>query len=122
MSTFDQWTIGPVFYSALIVAEALGNSNNSQVLDLQANNGSIYSPAYAVYENGNLARVALFNFITDPSGASAYSVDISIAGGTVPSQVFVKCVRRCLASASPTCDTHGADIPDAVPGTSWPHQ
>ncbi|KAG1829911.1 hypothetical protein DFJ58DRAFT_825241 [Suillus subalutaceus] len=64
--------VGPIYYSALVVAEALGSSNVAQVLDLQAN-----------------VRVALTNFITDPSGNSNYTASISI-GGTVPAQVQVK--------------------------------
>ncbi|KAG1807867.1 glycoside hydrolase family 79 protein [Suillus subaureus] len=88
-STFNQWTIGPIYYSALVVAEALGSSNTAQVLDLQANGGSDYTPGYAIYENGQPVRVALTNFITDPSGNSDYTANISI-GGTVPAQVQVK--------------------------------
>ncbi|KAK0433146.1 hypothetical protein EV421DRAFT_1892992 [Armillaria borealis] len=65
-STFRQWTI------ALIT-------------DLNANNGSIYTPAYAIYESGNPVRVALFNYITDPSGASNYTA--SIYAGDGPSQL-----------------------------------
>ncbi|KIK59064.1 glycoside hydrolase family 79 protein [Collybiopsis luxurians FD-317 M1] len=95
-STFHQWTIGPVYYSTLIVAEALGTSNQSQILDLSANNNNIYTPAYAVYEKGNPVRVALFNYITDPSGASDYTASIAIGGGqtgtsnATPGQVKVK--------------------------------
>ncbi|KAG1733524.1 glycoside hydrolase family 79 protein [Suillus lakei] len=88
-STFHQWTIGPVYYSALVVAEALGASNTAQVLDLQANGGNDYTPGYAIYESGQPVRIALTNFITDPSGNSDYTASISI-GGTVPAQVKVK--------------------------------
>jgi hypothetical protein len=45
---------------------------------------------YAIYENGVLARVALFNYITDATGASNYKATITISGGTVPSSVQVK--------------------------------
>lgn len=51
-STFHQWTVGPIFYAALIVAEAFGSSNESQIIDMFANSASIYTPAYAIYENG----------------------------------------------------------------------
>ncbi|KAG2052586.1 glycoside hydrolase family 79 protein [Suillus hirtellus] len=88
-STYQQWTIGPVYYSALVVAEALGSSNIAQVLDLQANDGNDYTPGYAIYENGQPVRVALTNFVTDPDGDSDYTASISI-GGTVPAQVQVK--------------------------------
>ncbi|KAG1777941.1 glycoside hydrolase family 79 protein [Suillus placidus] len=88
-STLHQWTIGPAYYSALVVAEALGSSNTAQVLDLQANGGNDYTPGYAIYENGQPVRIALTNFITDPSGNNDYTASISI-GGTVPAQVKVK--------------------------------
>ncbi|KAF5329457.1 hypothetical protein D9619_009103 [Psilocybe cf. subviscida] len=90
-STFRQWTVGPVYYSALVMAEAIGASNNSQVLDLAANNNNIFSPAYAIYEGGNLARVLLFNYVSDPTGASDISVALSLAsGGSMPGQIQVK--------------------------------
>jgi hypothetical protein len=78
------------------MAEALGASNSSQVLDLNANGGNIFTPAYAIYEKGNPVRVALFNFVTDPSGASNITASIAIGGGqtgqpnAVPAQVTVK--------------------------------
>ncbi|KAK0453921.1 glycoside hydrolase family 79 protein [Armillaria borealis] len=95
-TTFHQWTIGPIYYSALIMAEAMGASNVSQILDLNANDGNIFTPAYAIYENGNPVRIALFNYITDSSGASTYTASISIGGGETgqangtPAQVKVK--------------------------------
>ena len=60
------------------MAEVLGSSNVSQVLDLGANNNSIYTPAYGIYEDGNATRVALFNYITDPTGASDYTANITV--------------------------------------------
>jgi hypothetical protein len=78
------------------MAETLGSSNFSQVLDLNANGGNIFTPAYAIIEDGTLTRVALFNYVTDPSGASDYTASISTGGGqtgqpnATPSQVQVK--------------------------------
>ncbi|EIW83853.1 glycoside hydrolase family 79 protein [Coniophora puteana RWD-64-598 SS2] len=89
LSGLAQWTIGSVFYSALVMAETLGHTGSAQVVDLNANNGSIYTPAYAIYENGAPARVLLLNYVTDPSGASDVSVAIS-TGGSVPSSMMVK--------------------------------
>jgi len=95
-SSFHQWTVGPLYYSALAVAETLGSSNISQVLDVNANGGDIHTPAYAVYENGNPVRVGIVNFVTDPSGASDLSVGIAIGGSGInqpnasPAQVKVK--------------------------------
>ena len=94
-STFRQWTVGPVFYSALVMAEAMGPTNASQVVDLTTN---INTPIYAIFENGAPTKVALFNFVTDPTGASTYTATISIGGGSTgqnnatPSQVQVKYV------------------------------
>ncbi|CDO77499.1 Glycoside Hydrolase Family 79 protein [Trametes cinnabarina] len=98
-SSYHQWTVGPIFYSVLAVAETLGSSNNSQLIDLQANGGNIFTPGYAVYENGNLARLALLNFMTDPSGANDYTATIAVGGGEsgqpngTPAQVKVKYLR-----------------------------
>jgi hypothetical protein len=80
------------------MAEVLGPSNTSQVLDLNANSGNQFTPAYAIYQNGKPVRVALFNYVTDPSGNSALTVSISIGGGqtgqpnSTPAEVKVKCV------------------------------
>jgi len=78
------------------MAEAMGPSGAAQVVDLALNGGNIYTPGYAIYENDNPAKVALFNFITDPTGASDVTVSLSIGGGatgqsaTTPSQVQVR--------------------------------
>lgn len=87
-STFHQWTLGAIFYSVIIVAEAFGASNASQIVDT-SNNG-IFTPSYAIYDNGALARVALFNFNNDPSGASDITASITVQNGAVPMQVKVK--------------------------------
>ncbi|KAF7297395.1 Glyco-hydro-79C domain-containing protein [Mycena indigotica] len=94
-SSFHQWTIGPIYYSALVMAEAMGATNHTQVLDLQANNNNEFTPAYAIYESGKPARVALFNYITDSTGKSDVTAVISVAdatgaGGATPTQVRVK--------------------------------
>ncbi|KAJ6605171.1 hypothetical protein DFH09DRAFT_1017814, partial [Mycena vulgaris] len=77
-------------YSALIVAEVLGKTNTSQLLDLQGNNANIFTPQCVVYENGNIAKVALFNYVTDASGVSDYTATITLNDGTVPNSVKVK--------------------------------
>ena len=71
------------------MAETIGSSNKSQIVDLNANGGNEFTPAYAVYEGGNPVRVALFNFVTDPTGASDYTATISV-GNATPGQVKVK--------------------------------
>lgn len=89
-SVFHQWTVGPIYYSALVTAEALGPTNTSQIFDLAANNNNTYTPAYGIWERGSLARVLLINLANDPTGASDYEADITIAGGPLPTQVDVK--------------------------------
>lgn len=79
-----------MFYSVVAVAEALGRSGQAQVIDLHTNNDNVYTPGYAIYDKGVLAKVALFNFVTDPSGASKYTATISVAGAGVPASVSVK--------------------------------
>lgn len=69
----------------LAIPEALGPSNVSQVVDLSAENDNIYAPAYAIYENGAPVRLALFNYVSDSSGASDYTATISLGGADLPS-------------------------------------
>ncbi|KII84147.1 glycoside hydrolase family 79 protein [Plicaturopsis crispa FD-325 SS-3] len=98
-SAFHQWSVGPIYYATLIVAETFGPSGNAQILDLNANNGDIFTPAYVIYEDGEAARVALFNYMTDPSGANTYTATISVGGGdtgtpnAVPNSVKVKYLK-----------------------------
>lgn len=82
-----------------MVAETIGKSGKAQIIDLDANSGNEFTPAYAVYENGQPVRIALFNYITDPSGASSYTATISI-GSATPGQVKVKYVKY----VDPSCD------------------
>jgi hypothetical protein len=65
------------------MAEALGRSNTTQVLDMGSNDHNIFTPAYAIYEHGTLARVLLFNYVTDPSGASDLNINLNFAGTQV---------------------------------------
>lgn len=97
-SLYHEWTVGAIFYSILAMPEVLGNTNTSRVMDLFANSDNDATPAYAIYENDQLARVALFNYMTDPTGAMALNVSVAVGGGetgqavTTPSQVKVKYV------------------------------
>jgi len=84
------WSTGPIYYSALVVTEALGSSNVSQVVDLNMNGGSPYTPGYAIYENGNPARVVMINFMNDPTGANDYTASIIVGGSAPPTSVTVR--------------------------------
>ena len=74
----------------LAVAEIFGKSNVSQIVDT-SNNGP-YSPSYAVYDNGKIDKLVFINFVNDATGAHDVVGTFSINGGTVPGQVYVKCV------------------------------
>jgi len=89
-TAFNQWTVGGVYYSAIILAEALGTSNTSQVMDLNPNGGNEYTPAYAIYEYGALSKVAVFNYLDDPSGANDLSITLAVQGGSLGNTVKVK--------------------------------
>ncbi|KAJ7064676.1 hypothetical protein C8F01DRAFT_771741 [Mycena amicta] len=93
-SSFHQWSVGSLYYSALIMAEAMGPSNNSQVLDLPIDGISEHTPIYGIYENGVPKRVAIINYIDDPTGANDVHAVISLADPdgtqTTPASVKVK--------------------------------
>lgn len=72
------------------MAEAMGPSGQSQVIDLNANGGNVFTPGYAIYENGAPTKVALINFVTDPSGNNDYTATITFGGMGAPPQVKVK--------------------------------
>ena len=98
MTKVEQWTVGAIFYASLVVAEALGSSGTAQVVDLFSNSANDFTPGYAIWENGTLARMVLINFMTDPSGANDYTAQISVGGVSTgeavstPSQVYTKYV------------------------------
>ena len=83
-------------YSTLFVAEALGTTNTSRVVDLFANNANEFTPAYGIYEHDTLARIALINFMQEQGGVGSYNATVSVGGSafgesnSVTSQVKVK--------------------------------
>lgn len=85
-----------MYYTNLAMAEVLGRSNQSQVIDLNVNGGNPSTPGYAIYENGAPMKVALVNYLDDDTGAHDLSVAISVGGGqtgqpgTTPTSVRVK--------------------------------
>ncbi|KAF8995400.1 glycoside hydrolase family 79 protein [Cyathus striatus] len=89
-SSFHEWTVGAVYYSALVLAEAFGKSNTSRIIDVQANGDNYLTPAYAIYENDVFSKMALFNYVDDDSGASDRVVSIAVPGAGVPESVRVK--------------------------------
>ncbi|KLO13587.1 hypothetical protein SCHPADRAFT_940250 [Schizopora paradoxa] len=88
VSDFRKWTVGSVYYSALIMAEVIGKSGKARVIDLNANEGNIYTPAFAIYEDNVPVRVLIINFVTNPSGANDINVNVNADGAS--SQIKVK--------------------------------
>jgi hypothetical protein len=86
-------------YANLVVAETLGSSNQSQVVDLQLNGANPYTPGYAIYENGTPTRALLINFMDDGgAGTATYTGYVHIGGAnniadTTPSTVTVRYLR-----------------------------
>ena len=60
----------------LAIAEAIGSTGQAQIADL--NVPSIYTPAYTIVEGGNAVKVALFNYVSDASGASDYEALVAV--------------------------------------------
>ncbi|KAG8878335.1 hypothetical protein FRB97_002589 [Tulasnella sp. 331] len=105
MSTFRQWTTASPYYSVLVMSEVMSESG-SQVMDLLLNGNNTNTPGYAIYKNGQPIRLALFNYITDPSGANDIQVQFSVGGGATgqgsitPSSVTVKYFSSATGSAA----------------------
>ena len=78
------------------MAEALGTTNTSRVVDLGANGGNEFTPAYAIYEDNALARIAIVNYMSAQDGVGAINVTISVGGvpagepNDTPAEVQVK--------------------------------
>jgi len=54
---------------------------------------SDFTPAYAIYENGELSKAALFNYVDDVQGTQGnanLTVTLSLPNGGVPQTVKVK--------------------------------
>ncbi len=93
---FHQWTVGPIYYSGLVMAEVLGSSGKARVLDIGANSGDPLTPGYVIFEDDKPVRALLVNFITDSTGGHDVTAAISIGGGqtgqpgATPASVKVK--------------------------------
>ena len=77
-----------------MLAETFGKSNTSQIIDLGANGNNQLTPAYAIYEQGVLSKVALINYMDDNrTGVNELQVAVQVGSGgvgVVPQSVQVK--------------------------------
>ena len=92
-SSFREWTVGAIYYSAIVLAEAFGTTNTSQIVDLQANENNDLTPAYAIYEQGSLSKVALINFMDD-NQTGVNELQVALVLGVAPQSVQVKYVQK----------------------------
>lgn len=80
----------------MVVAETLGASNVSQIVDLELNTNNPYTVGYGIYENGNPSRILLINFMDDlQTGSATYTGYVHIGGingvaDTTPATVDVR--------------------------------
>ncbi|KAH9960273.1 hypothetical protein BC827DRAFT_1155844 [Russula dissimulans] len=102
----------PVCYSALVIAEALDSSNPSRVFDLTQNQ---FAPIYVVYENGMSTKLALFNFVTNPSDANDYDVMFAVSGDrtsqprATPSSVKIRFLKASSVASKGSLTSAGRE-------------
>jgi Glycosyl hydrolase family 79 C-terminal beta domain len=79
--------IQPQYYAAIIAAEAIGNSGNTQVLELDIDDPRI--AGYALYQGGKLANAILINSLafltTTTTTRSSTHVNLTFPNDTVSS-------------------------------------
>jgi hypothetical protein len=84
--------IQPQYYAAIIAAEAIGNSGNTQVIELNIADSRI--SGYAFYQGSKLTKAILINslafFTTTTTARPSTHVNLTFASGTVSSQMSVK--------------------------------
>ena len=84
--------IQPQYYAAIIAAEAIGNCNNTQVIELNINNTRI--SGYAFYQGGKITKALLINslafFTSTTTTRPSIHVNLTFASGTVSSRMCVK--------------------------------
>lgn len=81
-ANYTSWRTGPIFYSLLVVAEALApvedmeTNTVSSVKDLLAPGD--FTAAYAIYEGEDIQKLVLINMANDPSGDNDWRVQIPL--------------------------------------------
>ncbi|PWN36622.1 uncharacterized protein FA14DRAFT_115618, partial [Meira miltonrushii] len=92
------WKTGPIFYSTLVVAEALHPSDGkaSVTISDQLIQSDVLA-AYNVYENGQIAKQVFINMINDPSGANNFNVQFPQPSNQPASVAYKLLVAPTLA-------------------------
>ncbi|KAJ7923608.1 hypothetical protein B0H13DRAFT_2655074 [Mycena leptocephala] len=131
----SQWSVGSLYYSALVMAEAIDPSNQTQVQNYWVADLTSFSPTYgSIDNNGVPVRAVIFNYVDNPSGANTVYAVIRIAGateaagggGATPARTFG---GNFESDGRPTgtldiktvqCDTLHFDGPSADLDRGWP--
>lgn len=84
--------VQPQYYAAIIAAEAIGNSGNTRVVELNITDTSI--SGYAFYQGNQLTKAIMINslafFTTTTTPRSSTHVDLNFTTGAVPLRMDVK--------------------------------
>ncbi|KAF7327593.1 Glycoside hydrolase family 79 protein [Mycena kentingensis (nom. inval.)] len=90
LSQPQQPHIQPQYYAAIIIAEAIGKSGNTRVLELDIDNDRL--SGYAFYEGSTLKRAVFINSLAFTTGTRASThISLSMAGsGSKPAKFTVK--------------------------------
>ncbi|KAF8133070.1 glycoside hydrolase family 79 protein [Mycena galopus ATCC 62051] len=85
--------VQPQYYAAIVAAEAIGNSNETQALEININDTTI--SGYAFYESGDLKRALFINslafFAGEPTNRTTTHLDLAFNGtGANPTAFSVK--------------------------------
>lgn len=96
--------VQPQYYAAIIVAEAIGQSGNVQVDEINIDHDEI--TGYAFYEGGEIARAVFINlkaYTSDSADRIRVHLDLGFTNGTrTPVLMFVK--RLVIEYAFPFID------------------
>ncbi|KAJ7770651.1 ricin B lectin domain-containing protein [Mycena metata] len=84
--------IQPQYYAAIIIAEAIGDSGNTQVAELSISDARI--SGYAFYESGSLKRAVFINSLaylkTTTTARPSTHVNLAFSGSGAPTSFTVK--------------------------------
>ncbi|KAJ7178604.1 glycoside hydrolase family 79 protein [Mycena crocata] len=89
LSTPLQPHVQPQYYAAIIAAEAIGDSGETQALELTINNTRL--SGYAFYEGGALKRAVFINslaFLAGATNRTSVHLDLSFSGSGVKPTTF----------------------------------
>lgn len=81
--------IQPLYYAAIIAAEAIGPSGSTQAIELDI--GSSHVSGYAFFDGGKLARAVFINLraFTGAATRGAVSITPAFEGSSVPSRMSI---------------------------------